>query len=90
LSLRGAALLTGFRGRPPVDIARAASFIARLSALAAEHPDVSEIECNPLAVSPGAVLALDARVVLENGPVRPPGRRERRQTQGGNPCSPSR
>lgn len=90
LSLRGAALLTGFRGRPPVDIARAASFIARLSVLAAEHPDVSEIECNPLAVSPGAAVALDARVVLEPGPARPPAGRERRHTQGGDPCSPLR
>jgi acetate---CoA ligase (ADP-forming) len=66
LSLRGAAMLTGSRGRPPVDIAGAATFIARLSALAAEHPDVSEIECNPLAVSPTGAVALDARIVLAN------------------------
>jgi acyl-CoA synthetase (NDP forming) len=66
LSLRGAALLTGSRGRPPVDIAGAATLVARLSALAAEHPDVSEIECNPLAVSPSGAVALDARIVLDN------------------------
>jgi acyl-CoA synthetase (NDP forming) len=66
LSLRGAALLTGARGRPPVDLAGAALLIARLSTLAAEHPEASEIECNPVAVSPRGAAALDARVVLDS------------------------
>lgn len=64
LSLRGAALLTGARGRTPVDLAAAADVVARLSDLAAAHPEISEIECNPVAATPSGAIALDARIVL--------------------------
>lgn len=64
LSLRGAALLTGFRGKPAVDVDSAADLVAKLSAFAAEHPEISEIECNPIAVTPAGSIALDARIIL--------------------------
>ncbi len=64
LSLRGAALLTGARGRPPVDLDAAAAVVARLSGVAAAHPEIAELECNPVAATPRGALALDARVVL--------------------------
>jgi acyl-CoA synthetase (NDP forming) len=63
-SLRGASLLLGARGRPPLALDGAAAFAARLSALAAAHPEIAEIEVNPLLVLPERVVALDARVVL--------------------------
>jgi succinyl-CoA synthetase beta subunit len=37
-----------------------------LSRVAAAHPSVSEIEINPLLVTPDGAVALDARVI-ENG-----------------------
>ncbi|WP_427008573.1 acetate--CoA ligase family protein [Pseudarthrobacter sp. H2] len=64
LSLRGAALLTGFRGKPAVAIDKAAQLLATLSHFAAEHPEIDEIECNPIAVTPTQALALDARIIL--------------------------
>ena len=64
LSLRGAALLRGVRGRPAVDVDAAARALAALSRVAAEHPEIAEIEVNPLLVRPHGALALDARVVL--------------------------
>lgn len=64
LSLRGAALLTGARGRAPVDLDAAAEVVAKLSELAAAHPEISEIECNPVAALPDRAIALDARIVL--------------------------
>ena len=64
LSLRGAALLTGARGRAPVDLEAAAEVVAKLSELAAAHPEISEIECNPVAALPDRAIALDARIVL--------------------------
>jgi acyl-CoA synthetase (NDP forming) len=64
LALRGAALLTGARGRPSVDLDAAADVVARLSQVAAAHPEVAEIECNPVAVTPRGAVALDARIVL--------------------------
>lgn len=65
LSLRGSALLTGARGRPPVDVDAAAEAVSRLSVFAAEHPEIAEVECNPVAVTPAGAVALDARIVLD-------------------------
>jgi acyl-CoA synthetase (NDP forming) len=63
LSLRAAPLLRGARGRPPVDVAAAAEAVERLSLVAASHPEVAEIEINPLLVTADGALGLDARVV---------------------------
>jgi hypothetical protein len=63
-SLRGVSLLQGARGRPPLALEEAAKFAARLSTLAAAHPEIAEIEANPLLLLPERVVALDARVVL--------------------------
>jgi len=62
-SLRGAPMLTGARGRLPLDVAAAAEVLAALSRLAAERPDLAEVEINPLLVTPTGALALDARAV---------------------------
>jgi acyl-CoA synthetase (NDP forming) len=67
LSLRGAALLTGFRGAAPVDLDGLAVAVSALSRLAAQHPELVEVEVNPLLVRPGGMLALDARIVLASG-----------------------
>jgi acetate---CoA ligase (ADP-forming) len=63
-SLRIAPLLNGARGRPAVDTAAAASAAAALSRFAAEHPEIAEVEINPLLVLPDGALGLDARIVL--------------------------
>ncbi len=63
-SLRGASLLTGARGRPKLDIESAAQAAAALSRLAADHPEIAEIEVNPLLVTADGAIGLDARVVL--------------------------
>jgi acetate---CoA ligase (ADP-forming) len=63
LSLRGASLLTGARGRAPVDISAVAQAAASLSRLAADHPEIAEIEVNPLLATPDGAIGLDARVV---------------------------
>jgi acyl-CoA synthetase (NDP forming) len=62
-SLRVAPLLTGARGRPPLDLDAAAQALAALSHVAAAHPELAELEVNPLLVLPSGALALDARFV---------------------------
>jgi acetate---CoA ligase (ADP-forming) len=62
-SLRVSPLLAGARGRPAVDVAAAARAAAALSRFAAEHPEVAEVEINPLLVTPAGALGLDARIV---------------------------
>jgi len=63
LGLRGAALLTGARGRPPLAVRAAAEACAVLSRVAAEHPELDELEVNPLLLTQADAIALDARVV---------------------------
>ncbi|MFI8961704.1 acetate--CoA ligase family protein [Streptomyces sp. NPDC053493] len=64
LSLRHAPLLTGWRGAPPVDLEAAAEALCALTRAAAGHPELAELEVNPLLVHPGGALALDAHGVL--------------------------
>jgi acetate---CoA ligase (ADP-forming) len=68
LSLRAAPLLRGARGRPPVDLDAAASAAAALSRVAAAHPEIAEIEVNPLLALPRGAVGLDARIVPRGGP----------------------
>ena len=62
-SLRIAPLLNGARGRPGVDLAAAARAAVALSRFAAEHPEIAEVEVNPLLALPDGALGLDARIV---------------------------
>ena len=64
-SLRGAALLRGVRGRPAIDLAAAAAAVATISRVAAAHPEIAELEINPLLVTPSGACALDARAILQ-------------------------
>ncbi|HEX5193077.1 MAG TPA: acetate--CoA ligase family protein, partial [Solirubrobacteraceae bacterium] len=63
VSLRIAPLLRGARGRPALDVHAAAQALAALSRIAAAHPELAELEVNPLLVLPTGALALDARIV---------------------------
>lgn len=63
-SLVSAPLLTGARGRAPLDVVAAARAIAALSHFAAAHPEVAEVEVNPLLVRLEGAVGLDARIVL--------------------------
>ena len=66
--IRGAPLLQGYRGRPPLDTAALADTLARLSLLAADHAGrVAEIDINPLFVAERGVVAADALIVLKAG-----------------------
>ena len=63
-SLDSAPLLLGARGRPTLDVGAAARAVVDLSSFAAAHPELAEVEVNPLLVRPEGVVGLDARVVL--------------------------
>jgi acetyltransferase len=63
-SLRGHALLTGFRGKPGVDIDGLVDIICRLSELAHDLRDViDQIDVNPVIASADGVVAADALIV---------------------------
>ena len=70
--LRGFPLLEGFRGRPRADIGALRDAVLRVGAMAADHPALVELDCNPLIAGPGGAIVVDARARLEPPLVRRP------------------
>jgi acetate---CoA ligase (ADP-forming) len=66
-SLRGSALLRGFRGAPEPDVNAVVELISTLSALVVHHPRISEIDLNPVVAYPAGegALILDALILLK-------------------------
>jgi len=56
----------GVRGRKPIDVAKLEELLVRFSRLVVEQPWIKEIDINPLLATPERLLALDARVVLQD------------------------
>jgi len=56
--------LDGYRNIPPAHKSAAVDALVKLSHLAAEHPEIAEIEINPLRVLKKGVVAIDIRVKL--------------------------
>ncbi len=64
-SLKIYPLLKGYRGSPPKNIDKLIEALIRLSYLAADYPEIEELDINPLLVTPEDVIALDARIVID-------------------------
>lgn len=65
--IRAFKVLDGFRGTPPSDINAIVDMLLRLSAMVCNHPEISELDINPLIVhskGEGCSVA-DSRVVLK-------------------------
>lgn len=58
-------LLKGYRDRPAADMNAIADTLLKLSALAADHPRLKELDINPLWADAGGIIALDARIRVE-------------------------
>jgi acyl-CoA synthetase (NDP forming) len=61
---RGARVLEGVRGAKPADLAELARFLARVSDLVARHPEIDEMDLNPVIVHERGLTVVDARVAL--------------------------
>ena len=65
-SIKGYDLLKGVRGAPPSDVIAVKNAILRLSQMMVAHPEISEMDMNPMIVYPegqGCVVA-DSRIML--------------------------
>ena len=62
--VRTASLLLGHPARPPGDLPGLRDVLLRLSRLAVDHPQIAELDLNPVIVRPDGVVAVDARVRL--------------------------
>lgn len=65
--LAGRKLLAGIRGGKPVDVAALEKIVAGVAELLVSDPAVAEVDCNPVMVSQGRPVVVDALVVLEDG-----------------------
>ncbi|MCX6246504.1 MAG: bifunctional acetate--CoA ligase family protein/GNAT family N-acetyltransferase [Bacteroidetes bacterium] len=66
-SLKIYPLLRGYRGSKPKNIDLLIQALIRLSYLAADYPEIRELDINPLLVTSEEVTALDARIVIDPG-----------------------
>jgi acetate---CoA ligase (ADP-forming) len=55
-------LVAGFRGAPAADAAALADLLLRLGRLAADLPEIAELDLNPILAGPDGCVAVDARV----------------------------
>jgi len=64
--IRGYPLLEGYRGSLPVNQAALLDLLHRVSQLALDHPEISELDLNPVLALPGdePAIVLDARLKL--------------------------
>ena len=58
-------LLDGYRGAPKADVAALEDLLLRVSALVEAHPEIAELDCNPVKVLPDRVVVVDARIRVE-------------------------
>ncbi len=67
-SLQTFPLLDGYRGGPRCDIAAIEDVLLRVSAMVDAHPEISELDLNPLVASPNGATIVDARVRVQTAP----------------------
>ena len=63
-SIKGAKILQGYRGQPPLDQSALTGLIYNLSQLVENTPQIKEIDLNPILAYPKGALAVDARIVV--------------------------
>jgi acetyl coenzyme A synthetase (ADP forming)-like protein len=61
-------LLEGYRGAPKADVGALEDVLARVSALVEAHPELAEMDLNPVIVLPEGAAIVDARVRVEVPP----------------------
>jgi acetate---CoA ligase (ADP-forming) len=64
-SLRTFPLLDGFRGAPKCDVAGLEDLLLRVAAMVEQHPEIAEMDCNPVIVRPEGAVIVDARIRIE-------------------------
>ncbi len=71
-TLRTFPLLDGYRAAPPCDLQAIEEVLLRVSAMVEAHPEIAELDCNPLIARPDGAVIVDARVRVETAPPSAP------------------
>lgn len=62
--IKGHPVLQGVRGQPAADVAALEQAILKVSQFVEQHPEVRELDLNPMFAYPDGALAVDARIVI--------------------------
>ena len=62
--IKGKPVLDGIRGQPGADIGALKSAILKVSEFVQKHPEVQELDLNPMFAYPDGAIAVDARIVI--------------------------
>jgi acetyltransferase len=65
-------ILQGYRNIPAANVDLVAEFLVRISQLVADFPEIIELDLNPVVISDGCPVAIDARIVVEPSAVVAP------------------
>jgi acetyltransferase len=65
-------LLQGFRNIQPANLSRIEEILVRLSQLVTDFPEIMELDINPLLISNGEPVAVDARIAIAPSPAPAP------------------
>ncbi len=66
--IAAAEILRGVRGAPPADRAAIARIIIAVSNLAADFPEIQELDLNPVFARPDGAIAADVRIMVDFAP----------------------
>jgi len=69
-SLKIYPLLKGYRGSNPKNIDQLVQVLIRLSYLAADYPEILELDINPLLVTTAEAIVLDGRIIIDQKTMR--------------------
>jgi len=65
--IKGYPLLEGYRGQEPASVPKLEEEILKLSEFVDKHPEIKELDLNPIFAYKDRITAVDARIVLEDG-----------------------
>jgi acyl-CoA synthetase (NDP forming) len=67
--IKGYPMLEGFRGMEPVDTSVLEEIVLKISRFVDDHPEIKELDLNPIFAYREGAVAVDARVILEGNTV---------------------
>ena len=65
--IKGYPLLEGYRGQEAVDVSNLEEMLLKVSEFVEKHPEIKELDLNPIFAYGRGAIAVDARVILEEG-----------------------
>jgi acyl-CoA synthetase (NDP forming) len=67
--IKGYPILEGFRGREPADVSILEEILLKISRFVDDHPEIKELDLNPIFAYKDGAVTVDARIILEGDAV---------------------